>query len=316
MSAQERGMPNRSHFNPAHRMMNRLRREGRRHSSAVDWKEPDFTFHLAQVADAATLLREIPSSSIQLAIIDPPYNLDIATWDRFGDYIGWARTWLTELPRVLSERGNLVIFGGFQFQDERGGDLLEIMHHLRHSSELRLVNLIVWNYSTGMSAHRFFANRHEEIAWYAKTDRYYFDLDAVREKYDQRTLEQYMKDERLNPDTLRRGKNPGNVWRIERLSANSLERVGHPTQKPSELVRRLVRALSYPGSVVLDPFAGSGVTFRVCVEEKRHSIASDSDPDFLGYIEAQRKLMDVAPDAYRLLAGGNLQGFFSSVRPY
>jgi site-specific DNA-methyltransferase (adenine-specific) len=280
-------MPNRSHFNSAHKMMNKLRREGRSHSSAVDWSEPKTTYHLALRSDAAELLKAMPTGSVQLVMLDPPYNLDIATWDRFGDYIAWAKEWLAEIPRVLSDRGSIAVFGGLQYQAERSGDLLEIMHFLRHKTDLRLVNLIIWNYSTGMGAHRFFANRHEEIAWYSRSDKYYFDLDAVRQKFDKRTLERYSKDRRLNRDSLLKGKNPGNVWRVERLSANSSERVGHPTQKPPELVRRLVRALSYPGSLVLDPFAGSGVTARVCIEEGRNSVVSDSDRRFPGYLKKQ-----------------------------
>jgi DNA methylase. len=43
--------------------------------------------------------------------------------------------------------------------------------------------------------------------------------------------------------------------------------------------------MSYPGSVVLDFFAGSGVTTRVCIEEKRHSIISDIDPTLNQYME-------------------------------
>ena len=49
----------------------------------------------------------------------------------------------------------------------------------RHSA-LRLVKLIIWHYANGMSAQRFFANRHEEIVWFAKSRQYFFDLDAIR----------------------------------------------------------------------------------------------------------------------------------------
>jgi site-specific DNA-methyltransferase (adenine-specific) len=290
--------------------MNRLRRDGLRHSSDINWKVPGTTYHIARVADAAELLRELPDGSVQLAVIDPPYNLEMGDWDRYDDYMGWAKGWLEQLPRVLKDSGNAVIFGGFQFQTEKGGDLLEVMHYLRHRSGLRLVNLIIWNYSTGMGAHRFFANRHEEIAWYAKTDKYYFDLDAVREKFDPRTLIQYLKDKRLNPENVRKGKNPGNVWRFERLSANSLERVGHPTQKPAEVIRRIVKALSYPGSVVIDPFAGSAVTFRVCAGEKRHSILGDNDAEFLSYIEAQMRLMGDDRSGFCLLGEDAMDEFF------
>jgi site-specific DNA-methyltransferase (adenine-specific) len=77
------------------------------------------------------------------------------------------------------------------------------------------------------------------------------------------------------------------VWRIARLNGNSLERVGHPTQKPQALVQRLVRALSYQGSTVLDFFAGSGITTRVAIEEGRHSIAADIDPQMRDYLKNQ-----------------------------
>ena len=49
------------------------------------------------------------------------------------------------------------------------------------------------------------------------------------------------KDKRLNGETVDKGKNPTNVWEIGRLNGNSKERVGHPTQKPTEMIRRFVR---------------------------------------------------------------------------
>jgi site-specific DNA-methyltransferase (adenine-specific) len=96
-----------------------------------------------------------------------------------------------------------------------------------------------------------------------------------------------MKDKRLNPESVEKGRNPTNVWRMSRLNGNSLERVGHPTQKPAAIIERLVRALSYPGSTVLDFFAGSGVTARVAIQEGRNSICSDADPVFRDYIAKQ-----------------------------
>jgi len=154
---------------------------------------------------------------------------------------------------------------------------------MRQNSAMRLVNLIIWNYPNGMSAHRFFANRHEEVVWFGKTKKYFFDLDAVREPFDEITKAAYMKDKRLKPESIEKGKNPTNVWRIPRLNANSQERVGHPTQKPRAIIQRIVRALSYPGAVIVDFFGGSGITARVCIEEGRHSIVTDIDPEMLKY---------------------------------
>jgi len=117
----------------------------------------------------------------------------------------------------------------------------------------------------------------------------------VREPYDEETKREYLKDKRLRADSVEKGRNPTNVWRMPRLNGNSKERVGHPTQKPRAVIRRLVRALSYPGSTVLDFFAGSGVTARVAVEERRNSISSDNSPALQSYLERQLADLDQNP---------------------
>ena len=70
----------------------------------------------------------------------------------------------------------------------------------------------------------------------------------------------YKKDKRLRPESVDKGRNPTNVWQIGRLNGNSKERVGHPTQKPIAIIDRIVKGLSYEGSVILDFFAGSAVS--------------------------------------------------------
>jgi DNA modification methylase len=300
-------MPNRSHRNAGHIGMNRLRKSGLAHSSARAASTPSAapTSHIVAVADCLEVLAKIPDQSIQLAICDPPYNINVAAWDDLSHYVDWAGKWLREVERVLSPSGNFVLFGGLQYQSEAGsGDLLSLMSWMRAHSAMLLANLIIWNYPNGMGAQRFFANRHEEIAWFAKTPKYFFDLDAVRQPLDPRTLEIYKRDKRLVPENLDKGINPTNVWKISRLNGNSKERVGHPTQKPKELIERLVRSLSFPGSTVLDFFAGSGVTGRVAIETRRHSISADADETFLTYF--QRQLMQIggegaAPMDYTLI---------------
>lgn len=243
------------------------------------------TKHVLLIQDAVEVLRQMPDSSVQLVLIDPPYNLDLDYWDTFESYLDWAKDWLDQIYRILLDSGSCVIFGGFQFQDLKRGDLLEILHYTRHSTRLRFINLIIWYYKNGMSAHRFFANRHEEAIWLSKTSKYYFDLDSVRVPYDEETKERYKKDKRLNPESIEKGKNPTNVWQINRLNGNSKERVGHPTQKPTEIIRRFVRGLSYPGSIVLDFFAGSGTTGRVAIEEGRNSILVDTNSKLYEYLD-------------------------------
>ena len=288
-------MANRSHRNSGFKTMNAMSRDTLAHSSThgLQVEIPDRTLHVTEIADCLDLMARLPDESVQLIVCDPPYNIMLADWDKHDNYIDWAAQWLEESERVLSKTGSIVIFGGLQYQGEAGsGDLLSIIHHMRRKSNMLLANLIIWNYPSGMSAKRFFANRHEEIVWFAKTKKYFFDLDSVREPYDEETKMVYLKDKRLNPDSVEKGRNPTNVWRINRLNGNSIERVGHPTQKPRKVIQRLVRSLSYPGSIVLDFFGGSGITTRVCIEEGRHSICGDIDKSFHEYVSRHVAMID------------------------
>lgn len=245
------------------------------------------------VSDVVDCLKQLPDESVQLIIADPPYNIDIAEWDNYENYTEWASQWINEAFRVLKKTGNMVIFGGFQFDNSGRGDLLELVHYIRNYTDFKLVNVIIWYYKNGISARRFYSNRHEEIMWFAKTKKYTFNLDDVRIKYDQETLDLYKRDKRLNPENLDKGKNPTNVWEIPRLNSNSLERVGHPTQKPEAIIERIVKSMSSKGDIVLDIFAGSAVTLKVCVEQGRNSIGCDISPDVLTYAAVQReKLKD------------------------
>jgi site-specific DNA-methyltransferase (adenine-specific) len=299
-------MTNRSHRNSGLHSINQMNRRGKKHSSfnLVDNNKSQVSKHLILNLDCVEFLKMVPDNSVQLIVCDPPYNILMADWDQYEDYTDWSAAWLKEAERVLMPTGNLVIFGGLQYQGEAGsGDLISIIHHMRSSSQMRLANLIVWNYPNGMSAQRFFANRHEEIAWFGKTDKYYFDLDAVREPYDEETKKIYLKDKRLRSESVEKGRNPTNVWRINRLNGNSKERVGHPTQKPVQLMRRVIRALSAPGSVVLDFFAGSAVTSRVAIEEGRHSVSVDLSKDVFKYFKGHMNQIKhkVSEDMFEIL---------------
>lgn len=245
--------------------------------------------HCLYISDTVDVLKQIPDNSIQLVIADPPYNIDIAEWDNYDNYLAWASEWINEIYRVLSPKGNFVLFGGLQYCSANGGDLLELVHYIRHQTKFRLTNVIIWHYHNGMWAQRFFSNRHEEIIWFTKTDKYLFNLDAVRIKYDPDTLALYMKDKRLQEKNLRKGKNPSNVWVISRLNSNSRERVGHITQKPEAVIRRIIRSMSSEGDTIYDAFAGSTVVAKICIEEGRNSISCDIDEQTIEYFELQQK---------------------------
>lgn len=284
---------NKSHSNHALMSLNKLRKENSlKQKASLDFDIPQKSIITLNIMDCCDFLKKLPDESVQLICIDPPYNLELAGWDVYDNYIEWAAKWLDEAYRVLSKSGNLIIFGGIQFRDAKSGDLIDIIHYVRHNTKFKLINTVIWYYKNGMSAHRYYANRHEEAIWLAKTNEYYFDLDSVRVPYSEEELKNALKDKRLNPENTVKGKNPTNVWQIGRLNGNSKERVGHPTQKPVEIIDRFVKSLSYPGSVVLDFFAGSGTVGRVCILERRHCLMCDSDITSKEYFSKHIDLMN------------------------
>lgn len=306
---------NKSHSNHALMTLNKMRKENTlKNKTAIDFDIPKKSVVCLKIMDCCDFLKKIPDGSIQLICIDPPYNLELAGWDIYEDYIEWASKWLDEAYRVLADSGNMVIFGGIQFRDAKSGDLIDIIQYIRKHTKFKLINTIIWHYKNGMSAHRYFANRHEEIVWVAKTNNYYFDLDSVRVPYTDEQLKLALKDKRLNPENTKKGKNPTNVWEIGRLNGNSKERVGHPTQKPVEIIERLVKALSYPGSLVLDFFAGSGTTGRVCIEHGRHCLMCDKDITTENFFQKHLDLMGRGFFNADYIMVDNIKDFFAILK--
>lgn len=305
---------NKSHNNHALMSLNKMRKDKSiKQKTSEDYKKPQQINVLHCIADCCEFLKKLPDESVQLICIDPPYNLELAGWDIYENYIEWASQWINEAYRVLSKNGSMVIFGGIQFRDVKSGDLIDIIQYVRQYTKFKLINTVIWYYKNGMSAHRYFANRHEEVIWLAKSNDYYFDLDVVRVPYSEESLELALKDKRLNPENTKKGKNPTNVWEIGRLNGNSKERVGHPTQKPVEIIDRFVKSLSYPGSIVLDFFAGSGTVGRVCIEEGRHCLMCDSDVASINYFDKHIELMKQLGKSAEYKKINNISEFFIDI---
>lgn len=220
------------------------------------------------LTDAANL----PDASIDLIVADPPYGLgkdygndsDMRSGE---DFLAWTYEWLDLAIPKLKASGSLYVFCTWQYAPE-------IFVYLK--SKMTMINEIVWDRrvpSMGGTTRRF-TSVHDNIGFFAVSKDYYFDLDPVRIPYDAVTKKARSRKLFEGSKWLELGYNPKDVWSVSRLHRQHAERVDHPTQKPLEIVERMVLASCPPGGRVLDPFMGSGTTAVACARHQR---------EFVGY---------------------------------
>lgn len=240
-------------------------------------------------------MRTLPERSIQLIIADPPYfNVLDHEWDQQwrnpDEYVEWSLTWLAGAMRVLREDGLLYCFGQL---GKREHGFLHLMSEA--SRRWQFHDLITWDRVVGYNERRdSFTPATELILVLRKSPDPKFDKSAVREPYDSKTIETYLRDKRYKDKAARQchleaGKFATNLWRIPSLKGNNKEKCGHPSQKPIKLIERIVLSSSEAGDVVLDPFLGSGTTAVVAKLQGRQWIGIERDAEFVSMAKQRLK---------------------------
>ncbi len=232
--------------------------------------------------DNLHIMRALPSNSIDLIYIDPPFfsgrNYNIVFGDQnevrsFVDiweggmpgYLTWLNARILEMKRLLKPTGSIYVHCDWHASHYIKCELDKIFGYDK------FINEIVWTYSGAGTPKNRFAKRHDIIFWYSKGKDWKFNIDKVREEYAPATIERfkhYIGNKRNGGDfgiqTLNPlGKHPDDVLRISIIPPSGNERIGYPTQKPIELIQKLVEAASEPGDTVADFFMGGGTTIAV-----------------------------------------------------
>lgn len=217
------------------------------------------------------VLSTFAPESVDLIIADPPYNLgkdygNCTDSLQRAEYLDFTRLWLAAGVRALKPTGSIYVFMGFRF-------IAHLYLILEEELKLHFNNWICWNYTQGMGRVRAFSPRHDDVLFFSKTRRYTFDLDSVRvpQKY-------------YRGRNNMRGANPGDVWEFSHVHYCQGSRTGHPTQKPEGLIERMVLASSREGDLVVDPFAGSGTTLRVCQQLRRRATGIELSAEYVSVI--------------------------------
>ncbi|MCL1939131.1 MAG: site-specific DNA-methyltransferase [Desulfovibrionaceae bacterium] len=231
---------------------------------------------------------------IRLAYMDPPFavgtdfTMPVAREGRISA-VAYSDIWPGGLAgflnmmheRLLLLRDLLAPDGSlFLHCDHRTAPHLRLLLDEVFGPE-RFLGDIVWHYTGGGRARRWFSRKHDRILHYARSASWTFNPDAVRVPY--KPTSAYAKSgitsragKRYLPDP--RGTPVDDVWDIPMINPLSFERSGYPTQKPESLLERIILAASEPGDLVADFFCGSGTTAAVAERLGRRWIVCDQAP--------------------------------------
>lgn len=242
------------------------------------------------LGDAVAWLRSLASESVDLVFADPPYNIGKAEWDTFESqqaYVAWSVTWIEQAARVLKPTGSLYICG---FSEILADVKLPAARYFKGCRWL------VWHYKNKANLGNDWGRSHESILHLRKSKDFTFNIDHVRVPYGNHTLKypdhpqaatsQYgkgneAKDRRWQPHP--EGAKPKDVIEIPTTCNGMHEKTPHPTQKPEELLRKIVLASSNRGDTVIDPFLGSGTTAVVAEQLHRLWAGCDESPEYNGW---------------------------------
>lgn len=257
--------------------------------------------------DALSEASKLPDGSVDCIVTSPPYYglRDYGSQGQYGleetpaAYVETMRALFSELRRALADDGTLWLNIGDSYGKNKNllGIPWRVAFALQDDGWI-LRNSIIWEKPNAMpeSVTDRLSGRHENIFMFSKSQRYWFDLDPIRQQFTpqaglassfNRTTKESLvprqgykqhRAGRVDADVQEsRGKNPGDVWAISTKPFPG----SHFAVFPPEIPRRAIVAGCKPGGTVLDPFSGSGTTGLVAQENGRKYIGIDISADYL-----------------------------------
>jgi DNA modification methylase/predicted RNA methylase len=237
--------------------------------------------------DSLAWLKTLPEASVNLVFADPPYNLGKAEWDTFEShsvYVDWCVEWIREVSRILTPTGTFYVCGFSEI-------LADIKCHV--APFFKGCRWLIWHYKNKANLGNDWGRSHESIVHFRKSATTRLNVDDIRIPYGAHTLK-YPSHPQAETSAYGRGAKgkhdnwtphpggakPKDVFDIPTTCNGMGEKTPHPTQKPEELLRKLVLASSQEGERVLDPFSGSGTTLVVAEQLNRHWLGCDLSEEY------------------------------------
>lgn len=221
--------------------------------------------------DCLEIMKDIPDKSIDLVLTDPPYGINykgsVGSIENDKD-LDWLKDFFKQINRVLKDNTNLYIYTSIKHSD------IFIREFKKHFD---FKNLLInkQTHSSGIYNPYAFRNSYELIIFGQKGKRKLNQIKLHKNKY-------YNKDKRCKSEY----KLIYDDWIDFIKSAETNNKLLHPTQKNVEIMSFFIRLSSNENDTILDPFIGSGTTAVACQELHRN---------FIG-IEISEKYCEIARD--------------------
>lgn len=245
------------------------------------------------LGDTFSILPLLPTKFVDLLIADPPYNLDKnfngKKFKKTSDemYEEYTESWIKSVLPLLKEDATVYVCCDWQSSPIIGKVLKKYFY---------IQNRITWQREKGRGALSNWKNGLEDI-WFATVSKHYtFNVDKV--KVRRKVIAPYKvdgkpKDWEETAEGNFRNTYPSNFWDDISIPYWSMpENTAHPTQKPEKLIAKLILASSNPGSIVLDPFLGSGTTSVTAKKLGRHYIGIEENEQYCVWTEKRLEMAD------------------------
>ena len=259
------------------------------------YKKPRFELYQA---DSLEFLKEFPENSIDMVFADPPYFLSSGTFTcqngkmvsvKKGDWdlsnglkknFEFHLEWIKAVRRSLKPNGTIWISGTYHSIYQCGFALQLAGYHI--------LNDIAWfkpNASPNLSC-RFFTASHETLIWARKEKKakHTFNYKTMvnwENNYTKEIRCRHCGKEDRYEVLHEKGKQMRSVWAINTPQKIEKKFGKHPTQKPEELLKRVVLASTNKGDLILDPFTGSSTTGLIAYLYGRKFIGIDTEKEYL-----------------------------------
>jgi len=241
--------------------------------------------------DCFSFLARLPGEFVDLAVIDPPYNMGKGNWDSFQSqekFFSFTERWVDAFLPKMKTTGSFYIFNN----PFNSAYILQMLM----ARNVMFRNWITWHKKDGLNASKKrYVTNQETILFFTMSENYCFNANDIREPY--------LSSERMihaaRKGILKNGKrwypNPkgrlcADVWEFSshrhKTKINGrIVKPSHPTPKPEDMITRMVIASSNPNDLVLDMFSGTGTTALVCQKLGRKFVGFENNREYHAYLK-------------------------------